>query len=149
MTRLVNEAKQQLQIAARESAAQAVAAEARPLIDALHEQLREAAKQSVGEAVAGAAATVTEQAVQGVLDQTAHAGETQLRQLREQWDSTLADSIEQARRSLGDRIGEVEEQRRSAFLRELETETQKAVENLHRVTQEFQGKLGRSPRRRR
>ncbi len=134
MMRLVNEAKQQLQTAARESAAQAVTAEARPLIAALHEQLQQAAKESV--------ASATEHAVQGVLDQTQQASETQLQQLREHWNNALSQSVEQAGQSLSARINEVEEERRMAFLREIEAETQRAVENLHRVTQEFQGKLG-------
>ena len=51
VARLVAEAKQQIQSAARETATQAVAAETRPLLAALQAQLKDAAEKSVAAAV--------------------------------------------------------------------------------------------------
>ena len=134
MTRLVNEAKQQLQDLARESAVQAVAAEAGPLLAALQSQLQQAAKQSLDAAA--------ERATHSMVEQAAQAGESQLQQLREFWNGKLQESVDQAGEALNARLSEVEAQRRVSFVQGLEAETQRAIENLHRVTQEFQARLG-------
>ena len=47
MTRLVHEAKEQLHAAVRESAAEVVSAEIRPLVASLQQQIQEAAERSV------------------------------------------------------------------------------------------------------
>ena len=133
MTRLVTEAKQQLQTVIRESAAQAVSAEARPLIATLQSQLKDVANQTVDAAV--------EQALQGVLQQATQAGDQQLQQMHESWTRQLNESIDKASQILSARVGEMEQERRDRVAQEIELESQRATENVQCVTQIFQVKL--------
>jgi hypothetical protein len=137
MNRLVNEARQQLQSAVRESAAEAVSSETRPLITALQTQLKEAAEQSV-EAAAAAAA---ERALRDTLARAERTMEEGLAALRERWGRELGQDIEQAGQDLATRLGELEGQRRTAFEQEIGTRLEQALGNLQRAAGDLDAHL--------
>ncbi len=117
MARLVNEAKRQLHAAIRESASQAVALEANPLLSAIQNQIKEAVERSV-EAVAGPAA---EQALRSALAQAEQTGEAQLQTARERWNRELGEHIEQTGGNLSDRFSAIANERAGAFENQLDT----------------------------
>lgn len=139
MNLLVNEARQQLHAAVRESAAQAVSAETRPLISALQTQLKEAAEQSVE----AAAATAAEQALRESLAQSERTMEEGLVVLRERWGRELGKDIERAEQEAAARLQEIDERRRAAFEQELETRIEQALGNLQCVSGDFDAQLAR------
>ena len=130
MTRLVSEGRQQLQEAARESAAQAVTQEARALLASLQAQIKEAAERSL----AAAAQPVAEQALRG-----AHIA--QLETLRQEWDRDLHLSVEQAVERLATRMVELENERRIGFERQLQEQMQRSVDDLHQVAGELRSRI--------
>ena len=133
MSRLVNEARQQLHTAVRESAAQAISAETRPLIAALHHQLRDAARLTI-EAAA-------EHVLQNSLDQTSLTAEARLEQARAYWNRQLQEGLDQAVQNLNSRLGELETERRAGFTSEIENTSRLALENLGRVTADLETRL--------
>jgi hypothetical protein len=139
MNRLLNEARQHLQAAVRESAAQAVSAETRPLIHALQAQLQEAAEQSAESAVGAA----VEHALHETLSQNERTTEEKLVALRERWGRELGEEIERAGQELATRLQEVAGQRRAAFEQELEAQLEQAVGNLRRVGDDFDAQVAK------
>ena len=117
MARLVEDARQQLHAAARESAAQAAAMETGPLLSALQKQLEEAAEQSV-HAIVEASAT---RAVQEALAKNSLETEERLKKIQRRWNEDLRSSIEQSRGNLLGQLGAAGQERCAAFGQQLET----------------------------
>jgi len=131
MTRLVSEGRQQLQAAARESAAQAVTQEARALLASLQAQIKDVAERSL----AAAAQPVAEQALRG-----AHIA--QLETLRQEWDRDLHFSVEQAVERLATRMVELENERRVGFERQLQEQMQRSVDDLQQLADDLTSRFG-------
>ena len=131
MTRLVSEGRQQLQAAARESAAQAVTQEARALLASLQAQIKEVAERSL----AAAAQPVAEQALRG-----AHIA--QLETLRHDWDRDLHFSVEKAVERLATRMVELENERRIGFERQLQEQMQRSVDELQQLAGNLTSQFG-------
>ena len=102
VARLVSEAKQQIQTAARESAAQAVASETRPIISALQAQMSEAAEKSVAAAVAAQLEKSQHDALQRMDQQR----EASMAALREQLAGELESRLSQARHQIDSQLSE-------------------------------------------
>src|SRR5262249_20329085 len=125
-SRLVSEARQQIQALVRETAAEAVSSEARPLIALLQNQLREAARHSV-EAAA-------EQSLQSAIEHSVQASEARLQEMQERWNRRIEESVARATQELDAKLADVENRRRDAFATELEGGAQRAAENIGRAT---------------
>jgi hypothetical protein len=136
MTRLVHEAKEQLHAALRESAAETVSSEMRPLMASLQQQLQEAAERS--------AEAAAEQALRRGMAQAAQANEAQLEALREQWHREMGESIEQAGNRVSDRLAEIAHERAAAFENQMETRYHLALEKGERATGDFSSRLARA-----
>ena len=102
MSVLLEEAKQELQAAVRESTAQAAPTDTAPLIAALQKQLEQAAEHSV-QTIAEAAA---KRAVQESLGRTALKTQEHLKNLQRRWNEELEASIQQAGGNLRSRLAE-------------------------------------------
>jgi DNA anti-recombination protein RmuC len=139
MARLVNEAKQQLDAAVRESAAEAVSAETRPLLAALQKQLRDAAERSV-EAASGAAA---EAAVREALGRAEERAEAHVQALVERSNEELSRNVERTNQEIKTRLDEIERERRGAFEQQLEEQVQRALAELRAGANDFSAGLAR------
>jgi hypothetical protein len=119
IARMVEEARQDLQGVLRQSAAEAVSLEARPLIASLELQLKGIAQKSV-EAAAGPAA---EKAFQQVK-------QLQLDAFLQECNRSMAESVGRTVQQLASRLEEVEKEHGAAFEQRLE---QRIAENLERL----------------
>jgi hypothetical protein len=135
VARLVNEAKQQIQGAARESANQAVAAETRMLLADLHEQLVEAAKKSAAAAVAEQLQAVQQQPIQPGPDQPgAGQREATLAALREEMARELRQQIGEARQQMESQIVKLERARQADFEQRIAHQLQAAQQKVDSLT---------------
>jgi hypothetical protein len=136
VARLVNEAKQQIQSAARESANQAVAAETRMLLGDLHEQLIQAAKKSADAAVAEQISQIKQS--QGESAQTGRDDhETLLAALREEMTRELKQQIGEARQQIDAQIAEVERARQAEFEQRIQHQMQAATHKVEALSREL------------
>lgn len=126
VARLVAEAKQHLQGTVRESAAQAVAAETRPLLAALQTQLQDAAEKSVAAAVAGQ----IEKAQQESLQRLQSERETGMADILERLSSELDLRLSKAREQIDAQLAEVERTRRADFEQQIENRVESAIQKL-------------------
>jgi len=134
VARLVNEAKQQVQSAVRESATKAVAAETRPLLAALQTQLKDAAEKSVATAVA-AQLERTQLEAQQRMDNERSAS---LASMRAELSLDLDRRIAEARVQIDSQLSEVERSRRADFDQQIQSQLLQAIEKL----QSLSGSLG-------
>lgn len=121
IARLIEEAKQDLQAALRQSAAEAVSLEARPLVASLELQLKAAAEKSLETAAAAAA----ERAFQ----QVKHL---QVDAFLKESERSIAESVGRATQQLASRLGELEAERSAGFEQRLEKKIEEAVQGLQK-----------------
>ena len=119
ITRLIEETKQELQAALRQSAAEAVSLEARPLIASLELQLKAVAEQSL-EAAAGSAA---EKAFQQVKQAQTDA-------LLKECNRSMAESVVRASQQLASRLAELEAERSATFEQRLDKKIEESLQRL-------------------
>ncbi len=149
MDRLVHDAKQQLHAAIRESAAEAVSAEARPLIAALQAQLQDVAHFAFGSASVDREPNRVIQPTAGVSTEStaferSHAdsaaadiAEQALQELRQKWDGELHDSIERAGAEFQSRLNEIARNCDAAFERQMESRTRESEDSLQRIANDI------------
>ena len=126
MARLLNEAKHELRVAIRGHAAEAVSAEAQPLVASLRNQMQEAAERSVEVA----AATAAEQSIRNAVEKAEAMAEARLRTLIDRYNDELGRSLEQYRQKLEARPAEIEPQQRSAFEQQLQSQVEQGLSRL-------------------
>jgi hypothetical protein len=137
---MTRQMRQQLQVAIRESAAEAVSEETRPLLTALQSQIKEVAERSV-EAVAEATAR---QAVGEVLSQNEHTHEERLKELHEKWNAALDQSIAQAGVALSGRLGEMASEHGAAFERKIAQHLDGVLEGADGAARDLAHKISRA-----
>jgi hypothetical protein len=120
VSQLVDEAKLELRAAVRQSAAEAVSLEARPLIASLELQLKGAAEKSL-EAAAGPAAAKAFQ----------DAKKTQVDAFLQECNRSMNQNMERVVQKLASRLVELEKERSAAFEQHLEKRVQERLEQLH------------------
>ena len=130
MARLVAEAKQQIQTAARENATHAVAAETRPLLSALQAQLSDAAEKSVAAAVA-AHLEKSQQETQRRMETEREAG---MAAMLERLSGELERRLGEARQQIDAQLAEVEQKRRAEFEDQIQQQVQAAVQKLESLS---------------
>jgi hypothetical protein len=140
MARLLNEAQQQLQVAVRQSAGQAVAEETGPLLAALKQQLQEEAEQSIPPV----AESAVKQALQEALGQSLLESEECLKQTQQRWTEDLLAAVERARGNLTGRLDELEQERHAAFGQQLEILVQQARSQLAHAFRDGEAILAQS-----
>jgi hypothetical protein len=126
VARLVAEAKQQIQNTARESATNAVVAETRPLLAALHTQLKDAAEKSVASAVTAHIEKTQQETAQRMEQERDTGMAAMLEKLSVELDLRLS----QARQQIDAQLAEVEHARRAEFEQQLQNQFQAATQQL-------------------
>ncbi len=140
MERLVNEAQQQLRAAVRDRAAEAVAAEAQPLLASLQTQLQETAERSAQLAAAAA----VEQAIRSAAGNAEAAAEARLRELVDRFNDQLSRSLEQYQQKLEIRSGEIGTERREAFEQQFQSQVEQRLNDLATASADSQKTLERT-----
>jgi hypothetical protein len=130
VARLVAEAKQQIQSAARESATHAVAAETRPLLAALQTQLKDAAEKSVAAAVTAQFEKSQQETLQRMESERQAGMAAMLEQLSGELDLRLGE----ARLKIDTQLAEVERTRRAEFEQQIQTQLQSAIQKLESMS---------------
>ena len=130
VAKLVAEAKQQIQSAARESATHAVAAETRPLLAALQTQLKDAAEKSVAAAVAAH----IEKSRQETLQRMESERETGMAAMLDQLSGELDLRLSEARLQIDTQLAEVERTRRADFELQIQNQLQSAIQKLESLS---------------
>jgi len=136
VARLVAEAKQQIETAARESANLAVAAETRPLLAALQAQLQEAAEKSVSAASVSQIEKLQRETVQRIETEREAAVSAMLKQLSTELDTRLA----RAHQEIDDQLADVENTRREEFEQQLQNQLQAAIHKMESLS----GSMGKN-----
>ena len=136
VARLVDEAKQQIQVVARESANQAVAAETRPLLAALQTQLQDAAEKSVAAATAAQIEKLQKETIQRLETDRETAVAAVLSQLSTELDARLS----QARLQIDNQLADVERTRRQEFEQQIQNQLQAAIHKLESLS----GSMGKN-----
>ncbi len=130
VSRLVNEAREQIQSAARDSANQAVAAETRMLLGDLHEQLMDAAKKA-------ASAAVTEQ-LQSTRTEAPPSAQQEpqinLAALREEIARELRQQLGEARQQIDAQLAELERARQAEFEQRIQNQLHAATQKVETLT---------------
>jgi hypothetical protein len=134
VSRLVMEAKQQVQGTARESATRAIAAETRSLLAALQSQMKDAAEKSVEAAVAVHVERMQREALQR-MESDRDAG---VAAMRAEWSRESDRRIAEARLQIDSQFAEVERTRRADFEQQVQSHLLVAIEKL----QSLSGSLG-------
>ena len=130
MSRLVAEAKQQIQSAARESATHAVAAETRPLIAALQTQLTDAAEKSVSAAVAAHVEKSRVETIQSMENER----EAGMAAMRAKLSAELEERLSQARAQIDIHLEEAERSRQAEFEQQIQSQLQSAIQKLESLS---------------
>jgi hypothetical protein len=133
MSRLLNEARQQLQEAVKQSATQTVAAETRPLMLALQNQLQAAAEKTVH-------ATISAQHEEMLRDSRARleeARKAELESLALKWAEGADERVRQASQRLEAELGNLEESRQSEFDRRVRERLEQALGEVQRASGAF------------
>ncbi len=133
VARLVVEAKQQLQNAAREATSQAVTTEMRPLLAAIHNQMKEAAEKAVQAAAAAHADEVIRQTT-AKIEEARQAG---LEALREKWNSELQRHLRDAGPQLAEHLATIGQAHQASLEQQLETQFKLALEKLNKLSGEI------------
>lgn len=132
VSRLLVEAKQQLQHIAREATAQAVMAETRPLLAAIHTQLKEAAEK----AVQAAGASYAEQAILQTTTKIEQARQTGLDALQEKWGSEIQRHLQEAGPRLAEELAQARREHQAGFQEQIENQLRSALEKLNQLSGE-------------
>lgn len=119
IARLIEEAKQDLQAALRQSAAEAVSLEARPLIASLELQLKGVAEKSLEAAAESAAEKAFQQVKQLQVDA-----------FLKECNRSMSESVGRAAQQLASRLGELEAERGAAFEKHLEERIEDSLQEL-------------------
>jgi hypothetical protein len=130
VARLVDEAKQQIQNTARESATNAVAAETRPLLAALQTQLNDAAEKSVIAAVA----SHLEKSEQETLQRMEQEREKGMAVMLEKLSGELDLRLNEARQQMDSQLAELERSRRAEFDQQIQNQVQAAIQKLESLS---------------
>jgi hypothetical protein len=133
ITRLIEEAKQDLQAALRQSAAEAVSLEARPLIASLELQLKDAAEKSLEAAAAAAAEKAFQQAKQVQVDA-----------FLQECNRSMAESVGRAARQLASRLGELEAERSATFEQRLDKKIEESLQGLQNQAANLRPQIAKS-----
>lgn len=142
VARLVNDAKEQLHSAIRQSAAEAVTAEARPLMEALRSQLQDKAQQWPGDILPNEPEARFPAGSFGLPLQ--NGGEHDAESGREQYKNHLANQAEQAAGQLTARLSEMQAERETAFATELEGRIQRAIADLENSASALTANMARA-----
>src|SRR6267154_4031874 len=134
VARLMVEAKQQVQNTVRETANRAVAAETRPLLDALQSQLKDAAEKSVEAAVAAHMERMQREGIQRMESERAEG----VAAMRAEWSRERDRLLADARMQIDSQLVEVERRRWTDFDQKIESQLQVAIEKL----QSLSGNMG-------
>jgi hypothetical protein len=134
VARLMAEAKQQVQNTVRETANRAVAAETRPLLDALQSQLKDAAEKSVEAAVAAHMERMQREGIQRMENERAEG----VAAMRAEWSRERDRLLADARMQIDSQLVEVERRRWTDFDQKIESQLQVAIEKL----QSLSGNMG-------
>jgi len=129
LARLMVEAKQQIQTAAREATNKAVAAEVRPMLTAIQSQLSEAAERSLHDA----AASYTDQVLRQALARIDEARQEADHAAREEWSREVERYVEEAQKQLGAQLAQAGETQRATFEQQLGAHHSLMLENLKNV----------------
>ena len=132
VARLLVEAKQQLQIVAREATAQAVTSETRPLLTAIHSQLKEAAEKAV-QAAAGSSA---DELIRQTAAKIEEARQISIEAVREKWSSELQHHIQEAGPQLAEQLARIAKAQQASFEQQLEKQFKLALEKLNKLSSE-------------
>jgi hypothetical protein len=119
VSQLVDDAKLELRAAVRQSAAEAVSLEARPLIASLELQLRGAAEKSLEAAAGPAAAKAFQEAKQAQVDA-----------FLQECNRSMGQNMERVVQQLASRLEELERERSASFEQHLEKRVQERLEQL-------------------
>lgn len=133
MSRLLNDARQQLQEAVKRSATQTVAAETRPLMVALQNQLQAAAEKTVH-------ATISAQHEEMLRDSRARleeAGSAKLESLASKWAEGADERVRQATQRLEAELGNLERSRQTEFDRRVKEQLEQALAEVQRASGAF------------
>ena len=128
MSRLLEEAKLQLQSSARDSATQAVAAETRPLLAALQTQLKDAAEKSAASAVSTHIAS--QQEIQQKLEMEHEAS---MKGMLAELSREIEQRINESRLKMDKELADLETARRQEFEQQIQSLLQQAIEKLERL----------------
>ncbi|MGH9594446.1 MAG: hypothetical protein ACRD5L_15250, partial [Bryobacteraceae bacterium] len=134
ISRLLAEAKQQVQTTVRESTTRAVAAETRPLLSALQNQMKDAADKTVSAAVAEQFERVQRETLQRMESDR----DASLAAMRQEWAQELEQRIAEARRHIDRQLAEIESARGADFERKVESQLHVAIDKLRSLS----GNLG-------
>jgi len=135
IARLIEEAKQDLQAAMRQSAAEAVSLEARPLIASLELQLKGMAEKSLEVAAASAAEKAFQQAKQLQVDA-----------FLQECNRSMTESAGRAAQQLATRLGELEKERGAAFEQRLEKKIEESLRGLQNQAANLRPQIAESSR---
>jgi len=133
VARLVVEAKQQVQNTAREATAQAVAAETRPLLAAIHTQLKEAAEK----AVQAAAGSFADELNRQTTTQIEQARQASVETLREKWNSELQRHLHEAGPQVAEHLANITRAHQTSFEQQLDAQFKQALEKLDKLSAEI------------
>jgi len=133
MSRLLNEARQQLQEAVRENSTRAVAAETRPLMVALQNQLRSAAEKSVHEVISAQ----QEELLHDSLEQIEEAKEAELQSLAAQWAEDAEHRLRQATERLRAEFEKLEEAHQAGLDERVREKLEQALAEIQRASAAF------------
>jgi hypothetical protein len=137
---LVEQAREQLQAAVRESAAQVATTEAGPLLAAMQKQLEQAAERSV-QTIAEAAA---KRAVQESLGRTALKTQEHLKALQRRWTEDLEAGIQQAKKDLQRHFAESSQEQSASLTLRLEEFLEPARARIAQAFQDGEAALAQS-----
>jgi len=126
MERLVNEAQQQLRAEVRDRAAEAIAAEAQPLLASLQTQLQDAAERSAQVAAAAA----SEQAIRSAVASVEAMADARLRELVDRFNEELSRGLDQYQQKLEIRSGEIASERREALEQQFQSQVEQRLNEL-------------------
>jgi hypothetical protein len=138
ISRMVVEAKQQVQSAVRETATRAVAAETRPLLAALQLQLKDAAEKSVETAVAAHIDRMHREGLQRMESER----DASVAAMRAEWAREMDRRIAEARMQIDSQLVEVERERRADFERQIQGQLAAAIEKLQNLSGSLGGNAG-------
>ena len=122
----IEEAKKDLQVTLRRSAAEAVSLEARPLISSLELQLKVLAEKSLEAAASSAADRALQEAKQVQVDA-----------FRQECNRSMAEGARRAVQELASQLDEVEKQRSAAFEQILQQRIQESLDRLQKQAAEL------------
>ena len=138
VSRLVVEAKQQVQSTVRETASRAVAAETRPLLAALQAQLKDATEKSVEAAVAAHMERMQREGIQRMESERAES----VAAMRAEWSRERDRLLADARMQIDSQLVEVERRRRVDFEQQIQSQVQAATEKLQGLTSSMGANTG-------